>query len=502
MTGSLAIGPFHAFAEGIGVTVTIVEDPDGILGTHDLRFGFKPPTAYAMSLDAAPISGGGMIAVYDHEYRGALALKFENFGFSAFALLNTRLPNGAAGFSLAASIFGEFNLPLGYNFFLTGVGGVIGVNRTVDTDAMREVLFEGRFTSLLFPADPIANAAKILEDMTAILPPREGQHLIGPVARIGWGTPILIEVTLGVVIEVGSHTRVLVVGSIASNLPTKDAALVSLNLAFFGEIDFAAGTISFDATLENSRVLTWTVSGDGAFRTGWAPRLDHVASIGGLHPSYPRPANLPDLRRLSINFGTNNPKITLSAYAAVTLNTLQFGARADLYAKGPKIWLVGRLAAEGNAYFDALIYFNPFSFDAKLGGSLSLLVDGDVVAGLGFDLRLRGPNTYKINGKVWVTVFGIDVDFHIEHEWGDEQSLPPATIDAVAVLRGAIERSTVLEPVFPVGRVSGVALARAWRHPVRSIPAAARASCSVPCRSSRFVQDRRSAGRRRIDARP
>jgi hypothetical protein len=459
VTGALAIGPFYAYAEGIGVTAVIVEDPDGILGNHDLRFGFKAPTGYALSLDAAPISGGGMIAVYEHEYRGALALKFERFGFSAFALLSTRLPNGADGFSLAASIFGEFNLPLGYGFFLTGVGGVIGVNRTVDTNAMREVLFEGRFTNLLFPADPIANAAKILEDMAAILPPREGQHLIGPVARIGWGTPILIEVTLGVVIEFGSHTRVLVVGSIASNLPTKDAALVSLNLAFFGEIDFAAGTISFDATLENSRILTWTISGDGAFRTGWAPRLDHVASIGGLHPSYPRPANLPDLRRLSINFGTNNPKITLSAYAAMTLNTVQFGARADLYAKGPKIWLVGRLAAEGNVYFDALIYFNPFSFDTKLGGSLSLLVDGDVVAGLGFDLRLRGPNTYKINGKVWVTVFGIDVDFHIEHEWGDEQSLPPATIDAVAVLRGAIERSAVLEPVVSAGRVSGVALA-------------------------------------------
>ena len=73
VTGSLSIGPFYAFAEGIGVTVTIVEDPDGMLGTHDLRFGFKPPTAYAMSLDAAPITGGGMIAVYEHEYRGALA---------------------------------------------------------------------------------------------------------------------------------------------------------------------------------------------------------------------------------------------------------------------------------------------------------------------------------------------------------------------------------------------------------------------------------------------
>jgi len=458
VTGALAIGPFYAYAEGIGVTATVVDDPHGMLGDRDLKFSFKPPTGYALSLDAAAISGGGLIAVYEHEYRGALALKFETFGFSAFAVLDTRLPNGANGFSLAASIFGEFSLPLGYGFFLTGVGGFIGVNRTIDTDAMREVLFEGRFNNLLFPADPIANAATILQDMAAILPPQVGQHLIGPVARIGWGAPTLIEVTLGVIITVGGHLRVLVVGSIGSNLPTKDTALVSLNLAFFGEIDFAAGTISFDGTLENSRVLTWTITGDGAFRTGWAPRLDHVASVGGLHPSYPRPANLPDLRRLAINFGTNNPKITLSAYAAMTLNTVQFGARADLYAKGPKIWLVGRLAAEGNVHFDALIYFNPFGFDTQLGGSLSLLVDGDVVAGLGFDLRLRGPNTYKINGKVWVTVFGIDVDFHIDHEWGDGQSLPPATVDAVALLRDAVARKAFLEPVAAAGRGSGVAL--------------------------------------------
>ena len=43
-------------------------------------------------------------------------------------------------------------------------------------------------------------------------------------------------------------------------------------MPFFGEIDFAAGTISFDATLQNSRVLTWAISGDGAIRTGWAPQ--------------------------------------------------------------------------------------------------------------------------------------------------------------------------------------------------------------------------------------
>ena len=459
VTGDLTLGPFYAFAEGIGVKATIVEDPDGILGDHDLRFSFKPPTAYALALDGGAISGGGLLAIYDHEYRGALALKFESIGFSAFAILNTRLPNGNDGFSLAASIFGEFNLPLGYGFFLTGLGGIIGVNRTIDTNALRDVLFDGRLDNLLFPADPIANAATILADMAAILPPQEGQHLIGPVARIAWGAPVIIEIKLGVVIEVGSHIRILVLGGVASNLPTRDTALVSLNMAFFGEIDFAAGTISFDATLTGSRVLTWTVEGDAAFRTGWAPRIDHIASIGGLHPDYPRPSNLPELRRLTINFGTNNPRVTLTAYLAVTLNTLQFGARADLYAKGPHITFVGNLAAEGNVYLDALVYFNPFGFDAKLGGSLTLLIDGDTICGLGFDVHLQGPNPYRVSGKVWVTVFGIDVDFHITHSWGDEQSLPPAQVDGVAVLRQAIERSPTLEPIPPTRRVTGVSLA-------------------------------------------
>ena len=99
------------------------------------------------------------------------------------------MPDGGRGFSFAGSMFGEFNLPLGYGFFLTGLGGVIGLNRSIDTEALREVLFAGRLDNLIFPADPIANAATILQDMADILPVHAGHHLFGPVARIGWGTP-------------------------------------------------------------------------------------------------------------------------------------------------------------------------------------------------------------------------------------------------------------------------------------------------------------------------
>jgi hypothetical protein len=396
VTADARIGPLYALVEGLGVTVTLIPNDNGTLGRYDIGFGLELPTGYAVALEAAPVEGGGYLSVRDNEYRGALALRFETFGFAAFAILNTKLPGGRPGFSFVASIFGDFVLPLGYGFFLTGLGGLIGINRTVNTAGLRQVLYGGELDSILFPADPIANAETILDNTALIFPAQEGQYVFGPVARIEFSRPPLIEGKLGIVLEVGRHTRLIILGAIGTRLPTRDSALVCLEASFFGEIDFAAGTISFDATLENSYVLAWAVSGDMAVRTGWARRIDHVVSIGGLHPRYPKPANLPDLRRMSINFGSNNPRVSLWGYEAVTLNSLQFGAGADLYAKGPKIRFVGRLAAEGHVSFDALIYFNPFAFDAALAGSLSLLVDGDVVMSLGFDLRLTGPNNYVI----------------------------------------------------------------------------------------------------------
>lgn len=456
LTADARLGPLYAFVEGLGLTASLVPNENGALGRFDIVFGLKTPTGYAIALDAAPITGGGFLSASDNEYRGALALKFETFGFAAFAILNTKLPGGVPGFSFVASIFGDFVLPLGYGFFLTGLGGIIGVNRTVNTDALRDVLYQGELDSILFPDDPIANAATILDNLAAIFPASEGQYLFGPMARIAFSQPPLIEGKLGVVLEIGNNFRLLILGSLGSHLPSREHALVVLEATFFGEINFGAGTISFDATLQNSRILAWAVSGDMAARTGWAPRLDHVISIGGLHPSYPRPPNLPDLRRMSINFGTNNPRVSLWSYQAVTLNSLQFGAGADLYAKGPDIPFVGQVAAEGHAYFDALIYFNPFAFDAALGGSLSLLVDGDVVAGLGFDLRLTGPNPFVIDGKVWVSLGPIDIDFGIHHSWGDRRELPSAVADPVAILREAIAAAPVLEPIPATALADGV----------------------------------------------
>lgn len=448
--GSLQLGPLFAGVEGIGVTARIeprdMDDP-GNLGSAQLEFGFQPPSGYALSLDADPITGGGYISVGENEYRGALALQFQNFGFSAFAILNTELPNNQPGFSFAGSIFGEFSVPLAFGFFLTGVGGFIGINRTIDTDAMRAVLFEGRLDDLLFPDDPIESASQILDDMATIMPPQEGQHIIGPVVRIGWGQPNLIDITMGVLLEFGDDYRVVILGGLAMILPDPDKTLVSLQVQFMGEIDFTAGTISFDATLEGSRILVYTVNGDVAIRTGWGRGITQISSFGGLHPDYPKPGNLPDLSRLSISFGGNNPRFTLSAYQALTYNSLQVGARADMYARGPKVPLVGQVAADGYVAFDALIYFNPFSFKVTLRGGLRILVDGRDKAALHFSLELQGPNTWYVNGEVWVKVLGVKVRFGIEHRWGQRETIQTFTASAVDLLRDTLERSEGFQPV-------------------------------------------------------
>ena len=118
-----------------------------------------------------------------------------------------------------------------------------------------------------------------------------------------------------------------------------------------------------------------------------------------------------------------------------------------MYAKGPDVKFVGQVAAEGYVAFDALIYFNPFSFQVSLRGGLSILVDGDVKAGLFFSLTLMGPNTWYIDGEVWVKIFGVKVRFAVEHRWGQRESLPTFVANAVSLLRDTLERSDGFQPV-------------------------------------------------------
>lgn len=481
VNATLTIGPLFLGAEGLGLGFELVPSPNGAFGNSDLKVGLLPPTGYAASLDGGPIKGGGAIFITDTGYMGALALQFQSFGFAAFAILTTKMPGGAPGFSFLASIFCNFEIQLGYGFKLTGLGGLIGIHRTMQIEELGNVLRAGNLDGLLFPDNPIADAARILRDMERVFPPREGQFVFGPMVRLGWCTPTLIEATLGVVIELGASIRIAILGKVRAALPTKDNAVVVLGIDFLGAIDFDARTISFDATLANSRILEWPISGDMALRTGWGEGADFVLSVGGFHPDFPVPTGFPTLRRLSINFGGNNPRITLSAYLAITLNTAQAGARIELWVDGPDIPLIGDFDVDGCAYFDALLQFTPFSFDVALGLGLALLRNGDPICSIGGALRLRGPNPYHLTGKVWAEVLGIEVKVKIDETFGQGVEDLPQLVDALELLLAAARDASYWEPVAAAAHRSGVGFAG-------SDPAAAPALLMDPVGGLRFAQ--------------
>ena len=164
---------------------------DGNFGPLDLDVGFKPPNGIGLSLDGGGFKGGGFLYLDTPkgEYAGTLELSFQGIvDVRAVGILNTKLPDGQPGFSLLILISAEFTpIQLSFGFTLIGVGGLIGLNRTILFDPLRAGVRDGSLNSVLFPRDVVANAPRIIGDLKRIFPPLDGRFLIGPMAKLGWG---------------------------------------------------------------------------------------------------------------------------------------------------------------------------------------------------------------------------------------------------------------------------------------------------------------------------
>ena len=69
-----------------------------------------------------------------------------------------------------------------------------------------------------------------------------------------------------------------------------------LQVNFLGVIDFDAGTLSFDASLFESSLLSFPLSGDMAVRLKWPGDANFLLTVGGFHPLYQPPPARPARR--------------------------------------------------------------------------------------------------------------------------------------------------------------------------------------------------------------
>jgi hypothetical protein len=454
----LSLGPLQARVDRVGVRFALTAPgSNGNLGPLDFQPHFQPPRGVGLELAAGPVSGGGYL-FFDpdrEQYAGAMQLEFSGIALKAVGVLTTRLPGGASGYSLLVIVSAEFTpVQLGLGFTLNGVGGLLGVNRTVAVDPLRAGLKTGALDAILFPSDPVGHAQQLVATLGTVFPPAVGRYVFGPTARIGWGTPTLITIDIALVLELPAPVRLIILGRVRAVLPDEDDAVVRLQMDVLGVIDFDRREAAADATLVDSRVAGFVLTGDMAMRLSWGASSAFLLAVGGFNPRFLPPPGFPRLDRIAVALATgDNPRLRMDAYLALTSNTVQFGARLDLSVEAGGFTVAGFLA------FDALVQQSPLSFVVDIAGAMAVKAGGHTLLSVTLKLTLSGPEPWHARGKASFSILFFDVSVGFDFTIGATPA-PTAveTIDVAPLLLAALRDVRSWDAQLPTGGQSLVTL--------------------------------------------
>lgn len=465
---SAKIGPVMARVDRAGLKFGVripdqeAGEPKGNLGFADVDVGAVLPNGVSLAIDVKGYVSGGGFLFYDkvqQVYAGVMQLSVkETITVKAFGLIATKMPDGSKGYSLIVFITAEdFQpIPIGMACVLTGLGGMVAINRTFDEEAMRAGLRNKTLGTLLFPKDPIRNAPEIIRNLITTFPAEDGAYLFGLLMKITWFQPTLVHLDIAIMVEVGKRMRVIVLGMISALLPTKENDLVRLHMDALGLLNLGQMSVAIDAVLVDSRFAKkFVLTGEMALRASMLPgRRNFVIAVGGFNPRFAPPENFPTLKRITIALASgNNPRLTCEAYFAITSNTIQFGARAELYAGA------FGFSIEGDVGFDVLIHLIPFHLIADFKASVQLKRGSRSLFKLSVSGTLEGPRPLRISGKASFEIFWCDFTIRFDKTLisGENPPLPPA-VDVFAELRRALTAPNAWSTQIAQNRQHGVAL--------------------------------------------
>jgi hypothetical protein len=440
-TFSLKLGPLFGIVEEIGVDAQLSFMDGGKFGNIKFDPKFKPPNGVGLSLDTAPVKAGGYLKINPDEYIGALEIEIKSIqlAIKAIAIINTRLPGGEKGFSLLVIITAEFSpIQITFGFTLNGLGGLFGYRRDMRADELRLGIKTKTLDSILFPKNVIANITKVVADLKRVFPSTDAESfLIGPMIKIGWGAS-LVTAEIGIIIQIPNPILIAILGVIKLQLPTPDEAVLKLQINFIGIIDFQKKLLSLDASLDDSRILVMTITGQFALRIGWGSPAVFIFSSGGFHPDFKEaPAELQQMERLGIMI-LNEKEIKLGAgtYFALTTNTVQIGAQIRFWAQS------GGYTVLAEVGFDALIQFSPFFFSVAI--YLTGRVTGPMID-IVVDVRgnLSGPNVWHVWGYARAKIVFFEFSISFDKKFGEPlEELAEEAINVLELLKAEVPKST------------------------------------------------------------
>jgi len=429
MTVALPGAPVEVQVDGLGFGLPVslkpgtplLPDPSGLIPAV--------PEGVGVLIDLPVVGGSGTLVRLGDDLAGALTVNIPPMTASAFGLL----AQGPVSFLvIMGATFPPPGVQIGFGFAITGMGGVVGVNRRIDRNALLRAVSDGTAAQLLFPSDPVGAGRSAIEALPAIFPAARGSVVAGPMFQLGWGGRI-VTLSVAVLVESSRQVRLTIVGKLVLALPDPAAPLIFLQATFAGFVDPAEPSVMFVASLTGSHIVGVPLTGDLLLLTRGGPDPTLVISAGGFHPAFAVPRGVPALRRLSMDLCPISwISMRCENYFALTSNTLQFGVRLELAAE------VAGCGLRGYFGFDALVQYSPFRFIADVSGGIALRAFGETLMGVSLAFHLEGPAPYLARGRGSIDLFFFEVSFDFELGWGSSAAEVTAR-DIGKELRAALE---------------------------------------------------------------
>ena len=356
------------------------------------------------------------------QYVGMLMGRFAVYGLSIFGGYGQGVQDGQKFASFFA--FGAVNGPIGGPpaFFLTGIGGGLGINRKLLLPVDLSHFGDFPFIKALDPAarpsdDPMAELIRLGD----IFPMARGSFWFA--AGVSFTSFALVDGVAVVSVQIGDGLEVALLGLARLALPRPQVAFLSIELGLIARFSSKEGVLWVQAQLtDNSWLLYRDVRLTGGFAFviwfGGPNRGQFVLTMGGYHPRFRRDG-YPDVPRLGLQWRVG-PFITVKgeSYFALTSEAIMAGVRVEVSARFGPAWAQVIFGADG------IVFFDPFHFEVDAYASISAGVTIDVWIGeitisisIGARILVAGP---KFHGRASFSVGPVDLAV----EFGDRDQPP------------------------------------------------------------------------------
>ncbi|MGZ8377906.1 MAG: DUF6603 domain-containing protein, partial [Gemmatirosa sp.] len=380
--------------------------------------------AVSADMSGVSLAGGLLKSTIDGNvgYVGMLLGRFGIYGLSVFGGYSS-----IAG-SPSFFVFGAVNGPIGGPpaFFLTGIGGGLGINRGLRVPDDLSRFNEYPFIQALDPATTVPEPMEKLRELTQYFPPQLGNFWFA--AGISFTCFALVDGIAVVSVSFGAGLEINLMGLARMALPRPQAALVSIELGLLARFSTTEGLFSIRAQLtENSWLLYPEVrlTGGFAFVTWWKGALagQFVLTLGGYHPSFHRDG-YPVVPRLGLIWRvTDDIVVKGGAYFALTSEALMAGVDVEVSANFGWAWARIAFGAHG------IVYFDPFWFEvsayARIAAGIKIKTWLGTIrfsVSMGARIKVWGPD---FSGEATIEVGPCDVTVG----FGSERRIAPRVLD-------------------------------------------------------------------------